>query len=107
MYNTSAESCTRFYDGYATVLSSFAFGKLIPEAVYQSHAIPNTAESGGDEDKCLGTKCFALTHAIVAGLCLCSSLVAVVLARRVVPTYRKFWLISRQELRAQALISRK
>jgi MFS family permease len=77
------------YDGYATVLSSFVFGKLLPGAVYQSHAV---------DKKCLGSKCFSLAFTITASMCAVSALVSTLLARKSVNVYRVFWAIGRKEL---------
>ena len=93
------------FDGYASVFSSYFFGTVLPGAVYNRHLLPrnSTTFAGRTEDEaCIGAKCFALTHAVVAGLCLVSVAVAVALARRAIPTYRIFWHIGREEQEAAA-----
>ena len=98
----AAQANYMLFDGYATVFSSWVFGKLLPEAVYKRHATAYTTATNGTEHHCVGTQFFALSHAVVGSLCLCSAAAAAVLAYRVVPTYRIFWAIGRRERRTHS-----
>ena len=91
-----------FYDGACGSVGTVLLANVLPSLIYQHAGRPTAAAAAAtapdlaiisDEAvaaaTCLGPRCFALTHIVVAGLCAVACCAATALALRSAPLYRR------------------
>ena len=82
--------------GLAPASASFAVTVGVASTVYKAHVPPHAPPQCVDmqDGKCFGPECYQDTFLITAGLCVLGSLLALVLAARMRPFYRRARLAS-------------